>query len=236
MKRSVHSVAAVFSAGVFAALATLAYGGAHTWDVVEVFSNADGTIQFVELREMNNTANESGLNGLQVTSQATGNAFTFPGNLVRPTSNKRILLATAGFAALPCAPTPDHIIPSNFFAIAGDTVRYHIYDTWVFGAVPTDGTNSLNRVGGSAPNTPTNYAGGTGSVNAAVVAGDFDNDGDFDLVDYDQHADCLAGADAAPDPQNGGVDAQDCLDVFDFDCDQDIDLSDFAEFQTKVGA
>lgn len=235
MRRSTKAVSGVFALMAISAFTPTAYGGAHTWDVVEVFSNADGTIQFVELREMNNTANESSLNGLQVTSQNTGNAFTFPANLVRPTSNKRILLATAGFAALPCAPTPDHIITDNFFAIAGDTVRYHIYDTWVFGAVPTDGVNSLNRVGGSAPNTPTNYDGETGSVNAAVTAGDFNNDGDFDLVDYDQHADCLAGVDAAPDPQNGGVDAQDCLDFFDFDCDQDVDLLDFAEFQTKFG-
>jgi hypothetical protein len=71
---------------------------------------------------------------------------------------------------LPGAPTPDRTIPAGtlpfFFSISGDTVSYYSYDSFVFGTVPTNGTDSIHRVGGVAANSPTNYAGATGSVDA----------------------------------------------------------------------
>ncbi|MGH9867686.1 MAG: hypothetical protein ACREAA_05920 [Candidatus Polarisedimenticolia bacterium] len=139
--------------------------GAHTWRIGEVFSNADGTIQFVELFESAGTPGETGLGGWILTSNTNTQSLT---NVAAPTSNRRFLVATASFAALPGAPTPDIIIPVAsipFFATGGDTISIQI-DTWVIGPVPTDGVNSLNRTGGSLPNSPTNYAGVTGSVNA----------------------------------------------------------------------
>jgi len=166
VRSTIVSMAATISG---LSLASSTFGGAHTWRVNELFSNADGTIQFVELKECCGGAGETFVAGLQVKSQsAPGLAFTFPANLVGPTSNKTILLATAGFAALPGAPVPNHIIASNFFSPNGDTVSYHIYDTMTFtaGQLPTDCVNSLNDVGGTnvvGPNTPTNYTfpGGT---------------------------------------------------------------------------
>ena len=170
-----------------------AMGGAHTWDINEIFSNADGTIQFIELK-CTAAAAEINLNGLRVTSTATGNFFAFPGNLIGPTTNRSLLLATAGFAALPGAPTPDHIIVNNFFSTAGDTITYHIYDCATFtllpppcplgstpsstpGALSTDGCLSLSRVGTgliSSTNSPKNYAGVSGTVfaNPANTNGD----------------------------------------------------------------
>ena len=47
--------------GCLAAGARPAAAGGHTWDVFEVFSNADGTIQFIEIREMNHTPGERGI-------------------------------------------------------------------------------------------------------------------------------------------------------------------------------
>ena len=79
--------------------------GSHSWDIVEIFSNADGSIQFIEMMETNGLANEINLAGLQITSEATGNIFTFPKNLIPPTDGKHLLLSTADFAALPGAPT-----------------------------------------------------------------------------------------------------------------------------------
>ena len=48
--------------------------------------------------------------------------------------------------------------------MAGDTVRFGGFDTWVFGAVPTDGVNSLKRgldgeAAGVGTASPTNFAG-----------------------------------------------------------------------------
>lgn len=146
--------------------------GSHTWDITEVFSNADGTIQFVELRECCGGTNETGLPGHTLSSGSK--SFSIPGPaLTAPTSNKYFLIATAAFASLPGAPTPDRIIPAGslpfFFSTSGDTVSYVPWDSWTFGAVPTDGVNSLQRSGAVGPNTPTNYAGVTGTVHAVAV-------------------------------------------------------------------
>ena len=156
-------------AGVSAMIvANSALANGHTWKVNEVFSTADGSIQFIELRECCGGALETGVNGQSITSIATGNVFTFSSNLTAPTSNKHILLATTAFAALPGAPTPDHIIPANFFSLTGETLQYWIYDAWAItaGTVPIDCVNSLDRNSGVGVNSPTNYAGATGQIDA----------------------------------------------------------------------
>jgi hypothetical protein len=143
-----------------------AFAGAHTWRVSEVFSNADGTIQFVELTESGGGTGEIGVNGHQVTSLTK--SYTIPApSLVSPTSFKSLLFATPAFAALPGAPTPDYIFPAAthvpFFSTAGgaDTFQYVAFDSWSVpaGSIPLDGYNSFNRTGGVLPNTPKNYAG-----------------------------------------------------------------------------
>jgi hypothetical protein len=62
--------------------------------------------------------------------------------------------------------------------------------------------------------------------------GDFDGDGDVDLNDYQVFTDCMAGPNASPNPAPP-ITPQDCLDVFDFDIDNDLDLPDFAGFQAS---
>jgi hypothetical protein len=140
-----------------------ASAGQHTWDVNEVFSNSDGTIQFVELEEVNGTPNETGV--IDETLSSDAESFVMNGAAIAaPTSNKFYLIATQGFADLPGAPTPDVIIPAGsvpFINTAGDTIDYSIYDSWTFGAIPTNGIDSLDRTSGVGASTPTNYAGET---------------------------------------------------------------------------
>jgi hypothetical protein len=147
-----------------------AHAGSHTWDVNEVFSDSTGQVQFVELVEANGTPGETGVPGHTMTSNSK--SFTIVGApLAPPTSNKFYLIATAAFAALPGAPTPDAIIPPAalpfFFSTSGDTVTYVPWDALAFGAVPTDGTTSLNGDLTTGLNSPTNYAGVSGSVDAS---------------------------------------------------------------------
>lgn len=162
-------VRAMLVGGCMSGAVLPAMAGSHTWDFTEVFSNADGTIQFIELRECCGGAGETGLPGHNLSSNL--HSFIIPGPaLIAPTSNKHFLLATQGFADLPGAPTPDRIIPAGsvpFFSTAGDSLTYAPWDTWNFGVVPTDGINSLKRNGTVSPNDPTNYAGATGSVDAS---------------------------------------------------------------------
>jgi hypothetical protein len=154
-------------------LPAAALAGAHTWDVNEVFSNADGTIQFVELREANGTPGEVNVHTQTLFATTPNKSFPIGGSAVAPpTSNKFFLFGTAAFAALPGAPAVDRVIPAgvlpNFFNPAGGSVTYGPYDTLAFAkGIPTNGIDSFNDPGTVAVNSPTNYAGQTGSVDAS---------------------------------------------------------------------
>jgi hypothetical protein len=171
------------SAGAAALLGgTLALGVApaaafvHLWNVSEVYSNADGSVQFVEL--FTSGFGEIGFSLAALDSdQNTLDGFTdFTGN----TSSRHVLLATPGFGDLPGGVEPDFVLPPGFFDLEGDTLVFravNLAETWdevSFGSVPADGTLSLHRVDPGAvdppqsfsvaANTPTNYAGDVGSV------------------------------------------------------------------------
>jgi hypothetical protein len=64
-----------------------------------------------------------------------------------------------------------------------------------------------------------------------IGGGDFDGDGDVDLDDLDRLLECLTGPGGTPvepPPICPGT----CLEAFDSDADTDVDLCDFAAFQT----
>jgi len=193
--------------GLAVAAPTSVFAGAHTWDVNEWFSNADGTIQFIEIQEANGTPNETGVGNCFITSNAR--SYDIPNNVASPTTNKYLLFATPAFAALPGAPTPDFLFPAGqvpFFATTGDTLRYSPYDTRTFGAgvLPTDGVHSLSKLLAVQVNSPTNYAGQTGSVDASpappgvpagsVTVAKLDSEGSNLAVSFDS-ATCTGDAD-----------------------------------------
>ena len=188
-KKSIALVTIVFPFAVAAPV----MAGAHTWKVVELFSNGDGTIQYVEIQECCGLPNEIGIGAGWIRSNANGNQYNFPGNLpAGTTANAHILLATAAFAALPGAPTPDHIIPANFFNTSAEPfpgVEYYVYNDFIFsaGMLPLNDKDSLNHpVGGGAytvgANSPTNFHGVSGNVDACPW--DLDGDGVVGIVDF----------------------------------------------------
>ncbi|HEV3339063.1 MAG TPA: TIGR03118 family protein, partial [Pirellulales bacterium] len=143
----------------------------HLWKMDQVFSSADGKVQFIELHDPAN--GESHTSGHFISSNE--NKFTFPANLPSDnTANHHFLIATASYAALPGAVTPDYIIPDNFFNPAGDSLDYADVDAFTFTAsqMPTDGVNSLMRnfntfALSTGPNSETNLAGQTASITVA---------------------------------------------------------------------
>ena len=151
-----------------------AIAGIHTWDVSEVFSNADGTIQFIELKETAGGNNEGGVGNGSISSDTLDQDHSWSNGTVSNTANKFYLIASQGFADLPGAPTPDVILPANkvpFFATSGDTVSFSTWDSCTFGPVPVDGVNSFDCLtSATGANSPTNYAGGTGSVDGSAPA------------------------------------------------------------------
>ena len=164
-----------------------ALGASHLWVINEIFSNADGTIQFIEMKECCGADNEINLFGKWMFSMATQNWFVFPENLPPDsTANKHLLLATPCFAALPGAPTPDYIIDENFVDLVADRVRYFLFSALEFGPgdLPTDGIHSLHRDVIEPPvNSPTNFDDETGSVEAPCNAADLDFSGAVGIAD-----------------------------------------------------
>ena len=154
--------------------ASAAHAKNHLWRFTEVFSNAAGNIQFIEMQECCGADEETEMSATSITSN-TG-TYNFPNNLSGPTGHRWLLAATQGFARLPGAPVPDYIMPDRFFNPAGDTLRYRgVTDMIQFaaGQLPTDGVHSLQRdlqTGTTtvAANTPINFAGQSGTVNAAT--------------------------------------------------------------------
>jgi hypothetical protein len=148
--------------------ASIALAGAHTWDVNEVFSDPTGDIQFIELKNAGGAA-ENGIVGQTLSSDAE--SLTIGGSAAGDTTDEHYLIATQAFADLPNAPTPDHLIPSGsipFFSAGGDTIDYGPYDSWNFASIPTNGSDSLDRTSGVGINTPTNFAGETGTVDVST--------------------------------------------------------------------
>lgn len=149
-----------------------AYGFGHLWHLTEIYTSADGSVQFIE---MHSTANgETFLSGATVKSNITGKIFTFPNDLSGNTFDKRLLLATPGFGSLPGAVQPDFTIPPNFFSLTGDRIAYDAFgpiDSVTFSAaqLPKNGVLSLDtETLQTGVNTPTNFSGATGSVNVVV--------------------------------------------------------------------
>ncbi len=152
----------------------------HLYGINELFSNADGSVQFIELT-VGSVNGESFWQGqsISVTQGGTSHSFTFPSNLPNTaTANTKVLIATQGFANLGVV-TPDFIIPSGFLFTNGGTVNFAGVDSVTYSALPTDGSNSVNRVGTAAVNSPTNFAGamgtasmpGGGAVGVTIIGG-----------------------------------------------------------------
>jgi hypothetical protein len=231
MKRAWRSltIAIGASAILLAMLAVVpAYAAFHLWQFDEVFSNADGSVQFIEMFGASDFQNLVG--GQQLKSNS--NTLTLPaapgGNLPSTaTANHHLLFATAGFSALAGGVTPDYLIPAHFFNPAGDTLNWAgpLFDTKTFGAVPTDGIHSLLiPADTSATNSPTNFAGSSGSVNLVPPPpiGDYNGNDIVDAADYTVWRDTLGQSVIAGQGADGNGNGK-------------IDTGDYGVWQTNFG-
>ncbi len=146
---------------------TLAQASFHLFRIEQLYTNADGSVQFVVLQESTGSNGENLWAGqvLRATDD-TGAQKTlqFPSNLPSSaTANRSVLVATPGFAALGLV-TPDYTIPAGFLPIAGGTLNFAGVQQVTFGPLPVDGTNALSATGAVVPNLATNFAGVSASV------------------------------------------------------------------------
>ena len=146
-----------------------AHASFHTYQINEIYSNADGTIQFIELKEAAGSSGQNFFNGNTLTSGSGANqkTFAFPNNLPSfATAGTSVLIGTQGFAALGLV-APDFTVPDGFLSQPAGSVNYAGVDTVNYTQLPGDGTNSINRNGVPQTNSPRNFAGQTGTVPGA---------------------------------------------------------------------
>jgi len=95
----------------------------HLYNIDEIYSNASGTVQFIELFTGSGSQNFFDGHQITVTGSST-HTFTFDHNLdtMQSTANTHVLIATQGFADLGIV-TPDFIVP-NGFLFNGGTIAF----------------------------------------------------------------------------------------------------------------
>jgi len=133
-------------------LANLAQGSHHGWVISEVFSNSDGTLQFVEMRS---TRSGENVGGFRLVSN--GINYTFPNNVANDSPGSNLLLSTADFEGA-YGISPDFVIADGFLSVDSGSVDYAFGVSvlnWTM--LPTDGVTAL----GGAAATPRNNAGQT---------------------------------------------------------------------------
>ena len=150
--------------------ASSAQASFHLYDIREIYSNGDGSIQFVELFTANNGQQFLDGHTVVASQSASTNTFTFVGSGPSPTGNRPLLLATSGFAAA-CGITPDYILADNFLFDPNGSVEFGPdADTVAYTSLPLDGVTSLNFPGGTTgTNSPENFAGASCSLTAPPV-------------------------------------------------------------------
>jgi hypothetical protein len=171
------------------------------WRLQEVFTNATGTIQFIELATTG--AGEFDTNNAVITATSDGVpvSYTLTHNLAgQPsTANRTFLISTASFVGLTGAPAPDFgTLPQNFINpnATNITLSFAGVDSISFDSfiLPKNGIASLGDHDLDAfaqhltaeGNTPKNFAGASGSVNLTPFLGaDFDEMGSVNGVDLD---------------------------------------------------
>ena len=223
-----------------------AFGFAHEWNIEEIYSNADGTVQFIEMLCPNTplAQNEFFTNNVQITANSGSGNVTVTLNhdlSGQPaTGGQTFVIATSTFAPF-AGITPDFpLLPANFFNpnAASITIRFGFdYDVLTFAGslLPKDGVMSLvdhNPAGAShlvpETNSPKNFAGQSGSVNIpSFAAADFTENGVVNGFDFDNWQSNFGTATGATHMQG------------DADNDGDADGRDFLKWQeqtTNAGA
>ncbi len=145
-----------------------AHAGFHLWALSELYTNADGSVQFLEFTTT--FGSQQFVAGQQVQLQMISpasvlNTFTIPTNLPSDSTNKKFLIGTANLQAL-YGVTPDFVITANFLAVAGGfsnkTISFFGTNSLLsLTNLPLNGTQSLNYPTGTVNSTvtATNFAG-----------------------------------------------------------------------------
>ena len=151
-------------------ISTWSQAAFHIVQINEVYSNASGSVQFIEITMLAGGQNFFTGQTLTSTQGSNVNSFTFQKNLANATAGDTVLIGTTGYAALPGVPAPDFTVPNGFIFTSNVTINFAGVDFVTYATIPTDGTLSVNRSGATATNSPRNNARVAGTVVLASTA------------------------------------------------------------------
>ena len=158
----------IYIAAIFFAMSGSARATFHLWVISEIYSNADGTVQFIKLSTNFGAQEFVSGHSIKFTQGATTHTFNIATNLSGDSANKTFLIGTQGFAALNVV-SPDYVMPNGFLLTNGGTLNWaEGSDSVTYASLPTDGRMSINRAGMQAINSPKNFAGASGSISLAA--------------------------------------------------------------------
>ena len=148
----------------------------HIFHVNEVYSNADGNIQFIEF--MGDDDHQHSWAGHSIVSTDGNNTHTYaiPNDLPNAATNgKSVLVATQGFADQGFM-APDFVVPDNFLFTQNGAVNFPGMNEgeFIYSQLPVDGVLSLQADQTTRVNSPTNFAGNTATIalNTAITGTD----------------------------------------------------------------
>ncbi len=134
----------------------------HLWTINEVFSDADGTLQFIELTTTADGQDALGGHSLvSIDANQNQKTLNFLTDLSGTTTNKTVLIATEAFTTL-TGLSADYIIGNNFIPITGGSLNF-AEGTSLFEftqpMLPLNGVQSIDGIAQPQTATPTNFLG-----------------------------------------------------------------------------
>ena len=144
------------------------------WRISEIFTNADATIQYVELEST--ATNQGDVAGLVITAMDAGgqqqNIATLVNDLSGDTSNRNLLIATESFAEL-TGLSPDLLVPDGFLFTEGGSINFANGTATIEYAAnqfPKNGVQAIDGNGVAISPGPTNFAGLSATVSVETNA------------------------------------------------------------------
>lgn len=166
----IRTVCALAAAGLLLAHGGEARAAAPSFQIDQVYSNADGSVQYVILRETAGQNAQNAFKGLTLTATSGGrvSTFTFPTDLPSATTaRKSVLIATTGYVVLAAtqqefaAAAPDYVVPVRFLPTTAGTIDFAAADTFSYDALPGDGIDAVYRDGDTRDNAVQDFSGAT---------------------------------------------------------------------------
>jgi hypothetical protein len=144
------------------------------WRITEIFSNADGSVQYIKLTTAQD--NQQNLAGQRLSafdaSGRAGQTFTFPSGLSSSqTAYRSVLMGTEAFSALTQLHV-DYRIPAGFLFTEGGSVRFANFDTLSYRAdqLPVNGLQAMSAARTPVTPSPSNFIGQSKNVSVETTA------------------------------------------------------------------